>query len=98
MKKFITICLIFAACFVSGCGTARKDKPVHAAAHVQLKVSDGIDEQASDNAWNDGLVAYAQGNNSEAKKDWELALRYNPENEKARKALERLKKEMEFRK
>jgi len=56
-----------------------------------------VDEVASGKAYYDGLVAYAQGRLFDAKRAWEIASRYNPKNEKARKALDRLKKEMEVK-
>jgi len=57
-----------------------------------------IDEAASAKAYQEGLVAYAQGRLFDAKRSWEIARRYNPKNEKAQKALERLNKEMELKK
>ena len=57
-----------------------------------------VDEAGSDKAYKEGLVNYAQGKLLEAGQKWEIAMRLNPNNEKAQKALDRLKKEMEFRK
>ena len=96
MKKFITLYLIFSACFIIGCGTAKITKSV--SAPVVIKFTDVIDENASSNAYTDGLIAYSQGRIADAEKAWELAVRYNPKNEKARIALERVKREIKLEK
>jgi tetratricopeptide (TPR) repeat protein len=54
-----------------------------------------IDEAASAKAYQDGLVAYAQGRLFDARKSWEVAIRYNPKNKQAQNALDRIKTEIE---
>ena len=48
----------------------------------------------ADKKYKEGLVMYAQGKASEAIRLWEIALRLNPNHEKATKALDRVKKEL----
>jgi len=48
----------------------------------------------ADKKYKEGLIMYAQGKASEAIRLWEITLRLNPAHEKATKALERVKKEL----
>ncbi|MCL1972209.1 MAG: autotransporter outer membrane beta-barrel domain-containing protein [Endomicrobia bacterium] len=50
-----------------------------------------IDEAASDQKYNEGLTQYAQGKYLEAERTWELTLRLNPNHQKAKIALSRLR-------
>ncbi|MCX5782085.1 MAG: hypothetical protein NT145_05220 [Elusimicrobia bacterium] len=50
-----------------------------------------IDENRAEKSYQDGLVLYAQGKLFDAEKSWELALRLNPNNIKAQKALKKIK-------
>ncbi|OGS23298.1 MAG: hypothetical protein A2252_09460 [Elusimicrobia bacterium RIFOXYA2_FULL_39_19] len=45
-----------------------------------------IDTKTADKCYNEGLVNYAQGKISDAIRLWEMALRYDPEHEKAKRA------------
>jgi outer membrane protein assembly factor BamD (BamD/ComL family) len=83
MNKPIPVCLMLVAWAFIGCASLSHRK---------------IDEAASSKAYKDGLVAYVQDRFSDAKKEWEAALRYNPNNQKARVALERVKREMKSKK
>ena len=47
--------------------------------------------------YQDGLVAYAQGDLSQAMKEWQIVLKLDPEHKKARRALIKLQAEMERR-
>jgi len=58
----------------------------------------GIDAAGADKKYSDGLVLYAQGKLFDAVKQWEIAVRLDPNNEKAQRALEKAKKELELQK
>jgi len=47
--------------------------------------------------YNRGLIAYAQGQADEAVREWQLSLQYNPDHEKAQRALERIRAELRTR-
>lgn len=53
-----------------------------------------INEAASNRYYQEGLVAYAQGRLRDAIRSWDLALRMNPANERARKAKEKAEAEL----
>jgi len=48
--------------------------------------------------YQDGLIAYAHGDLSQAMKEWQIVLKLDPEHKKARRALIKLRAEMERRK
>lgn len=48
--------------------------------------------------YQDGLVAYSQGDLSQAMKEWQIVLKLDPEHKKARRAIIKLQAEMERRK
>ena len=50
-----------------------------------------IDEATADQKYNEGLVLYAQGKYLEAERAWELTLRLNPNHQKAKIALSKLR-------
>jgi len=53
-----------------------------------------IDEDGSNKHYTEGLIAYAQGRLRDAIREWEMALRLNPNNEKGAKAREKAEKEL----
>jgi len=53
-----------------------------------------VNVSEADKKYKEGLVMYAQGKASDAIRLWEITLRLNPAHEKASKALERVKKEL----
>jgi len=57
-----------------------------------------VDTAGAERKYNEGLVHYAQGRLSDAIKSWEVALRLNPGHEKARRALDKTKMELELQK
>ncbi len=57
-----------------------------------------IDAQAADKKYNEGLVLYAQGKTEDAIRTWEIAVRLNPNHEKAGKAIVKAKEELEVNK
>ncbi|MCL2145067.1 MAG: autotransporter outer membrane beta-barrel domain-containing protein, partial [Endomicrobia bacterium] len=50
-----------------------------------------IDEAEADKKYNEGLVLYAQGKYLEAERTWELTLRLNPNHQKAKTALSKMR-------
>jgi tetratricopeptide (TPR) repeat protein len=50
-----------------------------------------IDEEGAGKKYNEGLVLYAQGRYFEAERAWELALRLNPDHQKAKIALSKIR-------
>jgi tetratricopeptide (TPR) repeat protein len=57
-----------------------------------------LDSAGADKKYKEGLVLYAQGKTGEAINKWEIALRLNPDHERARKAIDRAKEELTPRK
>ncbi|MCL2485328.1 MAG: hypothetical protein FWF00_03330 [Endomicrobia bacterium] len=51
-----------------------------------------IDEESADKKYNEGLILYAQGRYFEAERTWELTLRLNPNHQKAKIALNKMRK------
>ena len=66
-----------------------KEKPKEAEVKVEKKPE--IDEAEADKKYNEGLMLYAQGKYLEAERTWELVLRLNPNHQKAKIALSRLR-------
>lgn len=58
------------------------------------KTEKEIDLKAAEKKYNQGLILYAQGKLSSAARMWEITLRFNPDHEKAKLALEKVKKEL----
>lgn len=54
-----------------------------------------IDEESANKKYNEGLVLYAQGRYLEAERAWELTLRLNPNHQKAKVALQKMRKKAE---
>ncbi|AKL97568.1 tetratricopeptide repeat protein [Endomicrobium proavitum] len=50
-----------------------------------------IDESSADKKYNEGLILYAQGKYLEAERAWELTLRLNPNHQKAKVALSKIR-------
>jgi len=69
----------------------RKQKKTAAAA-TENEPETETDTEGAEKRYKEGLVFYAQGKLFDATRSWEIALRLNPNHEKARKALERVKK------
>ena len=65
------------------------DKPKEAENAAEKK--NEIDEVSADKKYNEGLVSYAQGHYLEAERTWELTLRLNPNHQKAKIALSKLR-------
>ncbi len=63
--------------------SVEEEKPVHE-----------INPEKSEALYADGMHFYTNGRIREASMKWDAALRYNPDNEKAKTALERAKKEL----
>jgi tetratricopeptide (TPR) repeat protein len=57
-----------------------------------------IDVQGADKKYTEGLVLYAQGKTEDAIRMWEIAIRLNPNHEKAGKAIEKAKEELDLNK
>lgn len=55
-----------------------------------------IDEEGAQKKYNDGLILYAQGKLSDAMKMWDIAIRLNPNHEKAHIALQKCREELEL--
>jgi tetratricopeptide (TPR) repeat protein len=55
-----------------------------------------IDAEGAQKKYNDGLILYAQGKLVDAMRQWEIAARLDPNNEKAKKALEKAKEELDL--
>lgn len=51
------------------------------------------DPEGADKHYQEGLILYAQGKSFDAEKEWELAIRLNPNHIKAQKALNKLREE-----
>jgi len=58
---------------------------------LKIEVKPKIDEAEADKKYNEGLMLYAQGKYLEAERAWELVLRLNPNHQKAKIALSRLR-------
>jgi len=54
-----------------------------------------VDEAAANRYYQEGLVSYAQGRLRDAIRSWDLALRMNPNHERARKAKEKAEAELQ---
>ncbi len=65
----------------------------HAAAVSEKPPEVETDEQGSEKKYREGLILYAQGKPDGAERTWEIALRLNPGNEKARRALDKVRQE-----
>ena len=68
---------------------AAKSEEPEAEAVVEEKPE--IDEAAADKKYTEGLILYAQGKYFEAERAWELVLRLNPNHQKAKIALTKLR-------
>lgn len=66
--------------------TGKPDEPEAVAEDKQE-----IDEVSADKKYNEGLILYAQGKYLEAERTWELTLRLNPNHQKAKIALSKLR-------
>lgn len=75
--------------------TAKPAKPDAAALPVEERV---VDKVKAEEYYKQGLINYAQGRISDASRNWELALRYDPENKKIQKAVEKVKMEIDLQK
>ena len=76
---------------------AKKPKTVKRATQEEKKSSEGktvIDRKRAEEEYRKGLQAYADGNLRKAKLHFEAALRYDPSYEKARIALEKVKRQL----
>jgi len=61
----------------------------------RLKTSQaGNDIKTADSHYQQGLIYYASGQLELAKKEWEIALKYNPDNERIKSALSKIQKEL----
>lgn len=69
-----------------------------AAAQAEKQPEPEIDVQGSDKKYNEGLVLYAQGKTEDAIRMWEIAIRLNPGHEKAGKAIEKAREELDLNK
>lgn len=74
----------------------RPEKSAVSAKPVEAEVE--IDIAGAEKKYSEGLVLYAQGKLFEAVKKWEVAIRMYPDHEKARRALDKAKKELELQK
>ncbi|MDO8734378.1 MAG: hypothetical protein Q7K21_04395, partial [Elusimicrobiota bacterium] len=70
-------------------------KPVYS---TPAEEKEEIDIAGAEKKYSEGLVLYAQGKLFDAVKKWEVAVRMNPGNEKATRALEKAKKELQLQK
>ncbi len=61
---------------------------------VQAEIKRLHDPQAAQAHYEAGLIAYASGKLDEAKREWHIAVRMNPQNEKAQNALAKVQKEL----
>ena len=66
-----------------------------AAKPVEAPKPEVIDEAAAARYYQEGLVSYAQGRLRDAIRSWDLALRMNPNHDKARKAKEKAEAELQ---
>ncbi|MFA5780586.1 MAG: hypothetical protein WC947_10695 [Elusimicrobiota bacterium] len=57
-----------------------------------------VDKKKAEEYYKQGLINYAQGRIGDASRNWELALRYDPENKKIQKAIEKVKMEIDLQK
>ncbi|MFN3966804.1 MAG: tetratricopeptide repeat protein [Endomicrobiia bacterium] len=57
-----------------------------------------IDEKLAEKHYTQGLISYSAGHLSDAIKEWEISLKYNPNYEKAKKAKERAEEELKIQK
>ncbi len=57
-----------------------------------------VDEKLAEKHYTQGLVFYSSGQLNDAIREWEISLRYNPNYEKAKKAKEKVEKEIESQK
>ncbi|MFA5780529.1 MAG: hypothetical protein WC947_10385 [Elusimicrobiota bacterium] len=76
--------------------TEKPSKPVISEKPAEEAVE--IDAAGAEKKYSEGLVLYAQGKLFDAVKKWEVAVRMNPEHEKASRALEKAKKELQLQK
>jgi tetratricopeptide (TPR) repeat protein len=68
----------------------------HEASKPKAKLQEvEINVEGSQKKYNEGLILYAQGKISDAINIWEIALRLNPSNEKASKALQKAREELD---
>jgi tetratricopeptide (TPR) repeat protein len=73
--------------------------PTHSQAHayltmVRAEIRKRHDPQAAQMHYESGLIAYASGKLDEAMQEWNMAVRMNPEHEKALKALSKVQREL----
>ncbi|MBN1824414.1 MAG: hypothetical protein JW803_08855 [Endomicrobiales bacterium] len=57
-----------------------------------------VDVEGSRKKYNEGLVLYAQGKIAEAVRVWEIAVRLDPDNQKAKRAIEKGQEELDLNK
>lgn len=67
-------------------------------ASADAKVAVEIDVEGAERKYNEGLIMYAQGKIPDAVNLWEISVRLDPGNDKARKALKKAREELELRK
>ncbi|MFA5779207.1 MAG: hypothetical protein WC947_03640, partial [Elusimicrobiota bacterium] len=77
---------------------AAKEPAVKPAYSVPVEEKEEIDLAGAEKKYSEGLVLYAQGKLFDAVKKWEVAVRMNPTHEKAQRALEKAKKELQLQK
>jgi tetratricopeptide (TPR) repeat protein len=71
-------------------------KKLEAAKPAESKVSEAeIDAPGAEKKYSEGLVLYAQGKLADAVRQWEIAVRLNPNHEKAQKAISKVKQELQ---
>ena len=78
---------------VTDAGTSSKES-----SRARVPAETEIDSRGADKKYTEGLILYAQGKTSEAIRVWEIALRLDPKHEKAGKAVERTRDELETNK
>jgi len=87
---------------ISGEGMGYSDYKEEIEEYVKELEKTGTTDEEKDELiaihYQDGLVAYAQGDLSQAMKEWQIVLKLDPEHKKARRAIIKLQAEMERRK
>jgi tetratricopeptide (TPR) repeat protein len=70
--------------------TDTNKRHLHVRSHTKSDNA-SIDEQGAEDKYKEGLIMYAQGKQFDAEKLWEIALRLDPNHEKARRALKKVR-------
>lgn len=87
---------------ISGEGMGYSDYQEEIEEYVKELEKTGTTDEEKDELiavhYQDGLVAYAHGDLSQAMKEWQIVLKLDPEHKKARRAIIKLQAEMERRK